>query len=66
MRVALAAVADERDDAALLVARQHVGDERERAPDRMIQVPDAASVAAMRLTRELTGRNVGGSTGTNA
>ena len=34
--------------------------------DRMIQVPDAASIAAMRLVRELTGRNVGGSTGTNA
>ena len=34
--------------------------------DRMIQVPDAASIAAMRLVREVTGRNVGGSTGTNA
>jgi cysteine synthase A len=33
--------------------------------DRMIQVPDAASIAAMRWTREVTGRNVGGSTGTN-
>ncbi|MFG2003805.1 PLP-dependent cysteine synthase family protein [Spirillospora sp. NPDC048911] len=33
--------------------------------DRMIQVPDAASVAAMRWTREVTGRDVGGSTGTN-
>ncbi|GAA2598013.1 PLP-dependent cysteine synthase family protein [Actinomadura fulvescens] len=33
--------------------------------DRMIQVPDAASVAAMRWTSEVTGRSVGGSTGTN-
>ena len=33
--------------------------------DRMIQVPDAASIAMMRLVRELTGRSVGGSTGTN-
>ena len=33
--------------------------------DRMIQVPDAASIAAMRLASELTGRSVGGSTGTN-
>jgi cysteine synthase len=33
--------------------------------DRMIQVPDAASIAAMRLVRNLTGRSVGGSTGTN-
>ena len=33
--------------------------------DRMMQVPDAASIATMRLVRELTGRNVGGSTGTN-
>src|SRR3984957_5727531 len=33
--------------------------------DRMIQVPDAASIATMRLVRELTGRGVGGSTGTN-
>ena len=33
--------------------------------DRMIQVPDAASIATMRLVRELTGRSVGGSTGTN-
>ena len=31
----------------------------------MIQVPDAASIATMRLVRELTGRSVGGSTGTN-
>src|SRR5262249_16199757 len=33
--------------------------------DRMIRVPDAASLATMRLVRERTGRNVGGSTGTN-
>ncbi len=33
--------------------------------DRMIQVPDAASIAAMRWVSRLTGRNVGGSTGTN-
>ena len=33
--------------------------------DRMIQVPDAASIATMRLVRDLTGRSVGGSTGTN-
>jgi cysteine synthase A len=33
--------------------------------DRMIQVPDAASIAAMRLVRARTRRNVGGSTGTN-
>jgi cysteine synthase A len=33
--------------------------------DRMIQVPDAASIATMRLVRERTGCNVGGSTGTN-
>ena len=33
--------------------------------DRMIQVPDAASVAAMRWTSAITGRAVGGSTGTN-
>ena len=33
--------------------------------DRMIQVPDAASIATMRLVTELTGRSVGGSTGTN-
>ncbi|MCP2334851.1 PLP-dependent cysteine synthase family protein [Actinomadura rupiterrae] len=32
--------------------------------DRMIQVPDAASIAAMRWTNEVTGRNAGGSTGT--
>jgi cysteine synthase A len=33
--------------------------------DRMIQVRDEASIAAMRLVRDRTGRNVGGSTGTN-
>jgi cysteine synthase len=33
--------------------------------DRMIQVPDAASIATMRLVRDRTGRSVGGSTGTN-
>lgn len=33
--------------------------------DRMIRVPDAASIATMRLVRTLTGRSVGGSTGTN-
>jgi cysteine synthase A len=33
--------------------------------DRMIQVPDAASIAAMREVRAVTGRLVGGSTGTN-
>ncbi|RBQ17420.1 PLP-dependent cysteine synthase family protein [Spongiactinospora rosea] len=33
--------------------------------DRMIQVPDALSIAAMRWVREVTGLNVGGSTGTN-
>ncbi|WP_149259490.1 PLP-dependent cysteine synthase family protein [Actinomadura sp. K4S16] len=33
--------------------------------DRMIRVPDAASVAAMRWTSEVGGRSVGGSTGTN-
>ena len=31
----------------------------------MIQVPDAASIATMRLVRARTGRSVGGSTGTN-
>jgi cysteine synthase len=31
----------------------------------MIQVPDAASIATMRLVRGRTGRSVGGSTGTN-
>ena len=35
------------------------------AIDRMIQVPDAASIAAMRFVRRITGRHVGGSTGTN-
>jgi cysteine synthase len=33
--------------------------------DRMIRVPDAASIATMRLVRRVTGRSVGGSTGTN-
>jgi cysteine synthase len=33
--------------------------------DRMIQVPDAASIATMRLVSKRTGRSVGGSTGTN-
>jgi cysteine synthase len=33
--------------------------------DRMIRVPDAASMAAMRWCTRLTGRWVGGSTGTN-
>jgi cysteine synthase A len=33
--------------------------------DRMICVPDAASIAAMRFVRAVTGRNVGASTGTN-
>jgi cysteine synthase A len=33
--------------------------------DRMIRVPDAASIAAMRFVRSVTGRNVGASTGTN-
>jgi cysteine synthase len=33
--------------------------------DRMIQVPDAASIATMRLVEDRTGRSVGGSTGTN-
>jgi cysteine synthase A len=32
--------------------------------DRMIQVPDAASIGAMRWTTDVTGRSVGGSTGT--
>jgi len=31
----------------------------------MIKVPDAASIATMRFVSELTGRRVGGSTGTN-
>jgi cysteine synthase A len=33
--------------------------------DRMIAVPDAASIAAMRFCSRVTGRMVGGSTGTN-
>ena len=33
--------------------------------DRMIAVPDARSIAAMHWTREVTGLDVGGSTGTN-
>ena len=33
--------------------------------DRMLQVPDAASIATMRLVRARTGRSVGGSTGSN-
>ncbi|MGH3731677.1 MAG: PLP-dependent cysteine synthase family protein [Micromonosporaceae bacterium] len=33
--------------------------------DRMIRVPDAASLAAMRVASSLLGRRVGGSTGTN-
>ena len=33
--------------------------------DRMIQVPDGASLAAMRHLAEVTGRRAGGSTGTN-
>ncbi|HEY0001373.1 MAG TPA: PLP-dependent cysteine synthase family protein [Actinoplanes sp.] len=33
--------------------------------DRMVQVPDAASLAAMRAGSEILGRRVGGSTGTN-
>ncbi len=33
--------------------------------DRMIAVPDAASMAAMRHLAEMTGRRAGGSTGTN-
>jgi cysteine synthase A len=33
--------------------------------DRMVQVPDAASIATMRLVRKRSGRSVGGSTGTN-
>jgi cysteine synthase A len=48
------------------IGRQHV--EPSFLPDivdRMIQVPDAASIATMRLVRERAGRNVGGSTGTN-
>ena len=33
--------------------------------DRMLRVPDAASIATMRLVTARTGRRVGGSTGTN-
>jgi cysteine synthase len=33
--------------------------------DRMIRVPDAASIAAMRHLERVTGRRAGGSTGTN-
>jgi cysteine synthase A len=33
--------------------------------DRMLQIPDAASIATMRMVRARTGRSVGGSTGTN-
>jgi cysteine synthase A len=33
--------------------------------DRMIRVPDAASIAAMRVVSSLTGQDAGGSTGTN-
>jgi cysteine synthase A len=33
--------------------------------DRMMRVPDAASVAAMRLVEDVLGRRAGGSTGTN-
>jgi cysteine synthase A len=33
--------------------------------DRMYRVPDAASLGTMRLVSQLTGRSVGGSTGTN-
>jgi cysteine synthase A len=33
--------------------------------DRMIAVPDAGSLAAMRIASDLVGRRVGGSTGTN-
>jgi len=33
--------------------------------DRMLRVPDAASLAAMRHLAKVTGRRAGGSTGTN-
>jgi cysteine synthase A len=33
--------------------------------DRMVRVPDAASVAAMRVASRVLGRRIGGSTGTN-
>jgi cysteine synthase A len=36
-----------------------------RVVDRMIKVPDAASIAAMRVLSRLIGRRMGGSTGTN-
>jgi len=48
------------------IGRQHV--EPSFLPtvvDRMIRVPDAASIATMRLVHRRTGRSVGGSTGTN-
>jgi cysteine synthase len=48
------------------IGRQHV--EPSFLPDvvdRMIQVPDAASIVTMRLVDKRTGRSVGGSTGTN-
>ena len=48
------------------IGRQHV--EPSFLPDvidRMLQVPDAASIATMRLVSARTGRRVGGSTGTN-
>jgi cysteine synthase A len=48
------------------IGRQHVEPSFLRdIVDRMIQVPDAASIATMRFVRERTGRSVGGSTGTN-
>jgi cysteine synthase A len=48
------------------IGRQHV--EPSFMPDiidRMVQVPDAASIATMRLVSDRMGRSVGGSTGTN-
>ena len=48
------------------IGRQHV--ESSFMPDiidRMIQIPDAASIATMRMVRSRTGHSVGGSTGTN-
>src|SRR5262249_62096648 len=48
------------------IGRQHVVPSfLPEVVDRMIRVPDAASIAAMRLVTGLTGRSVGGSTGTN-
>ena len=48
------------------IGRQHVVPSfLPEVVDRMIRVPDAASIATMRLVRERTGRSVGGSTGTN-